>query len=1461
MPIDVTVTAHGAAALDALAAAVRRGQGRRSAGTRHDRRPQQHRRRHGPPGPRSPWRRGGRRGPHPVPRRRAARLAAPARRWSASGVDAHRRPRRQAGPGRRSRPLRVRAQPPVDRGRAARRVSGAAHRRPRGRRRPGPHAARCANRRASPPPSRRRLAGDWYDEGDLLAGAAVEVRAGLPRRFARVIVYLPELVRPLEQALLAAFGAVGAVELLVATCGDEQDDVDRSDGRAGRAADRSTARRRAGGARRRGTEGRGHLDHRCRRRGPPRRPGARRRRPPGRPVRPHGRACGRPTDPTPDMVEHQLVAAGIPWNGRPGTQTAELMVPRVLADLLELDRRGLRRSNLMTLLGDVPARDVRGRPVPTARWERIGRRAGIVREADWERGLHLARVDAGGAPTRRRSGRRVVGGAGDRAAHRPRRPGRAPAAGRRGSQWCHARLDRWFSPAALDRLDGDERAAWELTQRVLDRLGHLDSIGAPVTRAEFRATFVAELEVTPARHGTVGDGVHIGSISGAIGLDLDLVVVRRRGRRAAPPTAARRSAPRRGRSRCRRPAGQRDTRRARPPALRRPHRHDARRPGHRAPRRSARRRRQPSVALARGACPPSCAPWTPTPTHWRRRSSRSPPPSTGPVTSGPPLGRVRTSAGIRLATGDPVLARALALRDGRASARLTEFDGDLSSFPPPPLTGPVSPTQIEQWRACPHAYFVRYLLGVRPIDEPEAIEILTPLDRGNAMHAAIDRLHQRVLADELPDPAPRGWTDVHRAALVDLAEEVAAELQAAGRVRAGRRRGPTSGHAMVDELDEWLVEDAGEWAGRSIRVLRSVASVATARSRSRSALTDGRTIRFVGRIDRIDQLPDGSLIVTDHKTGKADQYRAVGPDDPTLGGTRFQLPVYAAAAQALTSQPDALVRAEYAFLRRGQFQRIGVDVRRRGRGMRCAASWPRSSTASRPGSSRPSRRRRNGGVRGLLVLRARRARHRRSVVASGSASATTTGWPRWFADARGRSAGAPMSGQLSLDLDAPPPAATRRRTPPRERASGTRPRLDLVRRGRRRRRQDDRARRADPHAGRGWRGHQGHRRDHVHREGRGRAAPPPARRAGSPRPIRAGRSTASTMRRSARCTPSPGGCSSSSRSRPACRPGSSCSTSSRAVWPSTSAGRTCSTSCSTIPSRRRRGSTAAELVQLCEFEQFGGTARPAPVAEDFQANWDLVDDRVELDPPPRPDWCRHEALPARWRQSSARRRPEDDTPDRRSSPSSPRSPTSSARRPAPGHHARGASSRSKHAVRQARGAAGTRPSGDSSAARPPSTTCARRGRARRRAVDQLLRRWRHYRQQLLGAIVGRFVLDGARRSGRRRHARVPRPARARPAPARAPTPTSAALLHAALPADPARRVPGHRPDPARDRRAPHRARRPIRRTRPTGDSSVPAPGRLFIVGDPKQSIYRFRRADIAQYLARRRPGRCRAPRC
>ena len=39
-----------------------------------------------------------------------------------------------------------------------------------------------------------------------------------------------------------------------------------------------------------------------------------------------------------------------------------------------------------------------------------------------------------------------------------------------------------------------------------------------------------------------------------------------------------------------------------------------------------------------------------------------------------------------------------------------------------------------------------------------------------------------------------------------------------------------------------------------------------------------------------------------------------------------------------------------------------------------------------------------------------------------------------------------------------------------------------------------------------------------------------------------------------------------------------------------------------------------------------------------------------------------------------------------------------------------------------------------------------------------------------------------------------------------------------------------------------------------GGGTGPEPGRLFTVGDPKQSIYRFRRADIATYLRARGGG-------
>ena len=84
-------------------------------------------------------------------------------------------------------------------------------------------------------------------------------------------------------------------------------------------------------------------------------------------------------------------------------------------------------------------------------------------------------------------------------------------------------------------------------------------------------------------------------------------------------------------------------------------------------------------------------------------------------------------------------------------------------------------------------------------------------------------------------------------------------------------------------------------------------------------------------------------------------------------------------------------------------------------------------------------------------------------------------------------------------------------------------------------------------------------------------------------------------------------------------------------------------------------------------------------------------------------------------------------------------------------------------------------------------------------------------------------------------------------------------LRGALPPPAARRVPGHRPDPVRARRA-ARVGRTRRRATAVGTRSRSTPGRLFVVGDPKQSIYRFRRADIATFLRRARSAFGAAPR-
>jgi hypothetical protein len=92
-------------------------------------------------------------------------------------------------------------------------------------------------------------------------------------------------------------------------------------------------------------------------------------------------------------------------------------------------------------------------------------------------------------------------------------------------------------------------------------------------------------------------------------------------------------------------------------------------------------------------------------------------------------------------------------------------------------------------------------------------------------------------------------------------------------------------------------------------------------------LADGRTLRFRGSADRVDLGDDGTIHVVDYKTGKADDFRRLGPENPDERGTKLQLPVYGMAARRFVGRPDAPVQARYWFISdREGFRRIGYEV-------------------------------------------------------------------------------------------------------------------------------------------------------------------------------------------------------------------------------------------------------------------------------------------------------------------------------------------------------------------------------------------------------------------------------------------------------------------------------------------------------------------------------------------------------
>ena len=648
------------------------------------------------------------------------------------------------------------------------------------------------------------------------------------------------------------------------------------------------------------------------------------------------------------IVAEQLDAAGVAWNGRGVRPVADRMLGRWLLDLLSLPEQRYARPAVMGLLAGAPVLDSSGRRIEAGPLQRVSRDAGIVRDRrEWRVKLAAhARSQRAAADTEAATAEPrewLVAGRRRDADHAD---ALARLVGELFDQLDEAsRLHSWSQLAAwslriVTRYLGDERrrtgwpalerAAAERVEQALERLAGLDEVEPTTDLRVFRRTLQLELDDDLGKIGELGRGVLVGTPSAALGLDLDLVVVMGLSE-GIFPTRPREDSLLPDAERAK--AG--DELRQRTERVGTEHRHLL---AALTAAGTARIVTSPRGDLRRSV--------THAPSRWL--------PAAGVTTMASFASRVthvafpatRQEYGLRALAGtasgarhrllaepavaaDGVLRRSVELTLGRAAERFTRFDGNIGVLAPH-IRGlgdhVTSASALETWLTCPHAYFMRYVLRVQPVENPEELLEIDALEKGSLVHDVLEKWLQAMLDGPVPAPE-QPWPPAARRHLLDLAERAFDDAQARGVVghpllwRRDRRR-------LALDLARFLDEDDKRRAALGatpIGAERPFGIPGTHTVPLVIDLGDGRCVRVRGRIDRVDRA-GRTVVVADYKTGGTSRYDDLKPDQPLADGTKLQLAIYGLAIRA--SEPDAgAVCMEYWFTSaKGQFKRIGYPL-------------------------------------------------------------------------------------------------------------------------------------------------------------------------------------------------------------------------------------------------------------------------------------------------------------------------------------------------------------------------------------------------------------------------------------------------------------------------------------------------------------------------------------------------------
>ena len=261
-----------------------------------------------------------------------------------------------------------------------------------------------------------------------------------------------------------------------------------------------------------------------------------------------------------------------------------------------------------------------------------------------------------------------------------------------------------------------------------------------------------------------------------------------------------------------------------------------------------------------------------------------------------------------LLDGESLVRECFPLLDGGLRARAIARSASLSPFtglvvkaagvmdPSARPERAISPSSMERLAACPLSWFYRYGLALRAPQDPvyDSEAWLGGDQRGALLHevfaaftmqfsehhAEIDGAAADDAMAAIVDEVIARWVaQVPRPGDVVFTDEVAELKRAAASFLEMERQALRNGDDGKWRYFEY--EFGGPAPGGDY------------------ALTDGTSLNITGRVDRVDELGDGSLRVIDYKSGRATIYRKASKAGLFNGGRRLQPAMYASIVSDL----------------------------------------------------------------------------------------------------------------------------------------------------------------------------------------------------------------------------------------------------------------------------------------------------------------------------------------------------------------------------------------------------------------------------------------------------------------------------------------------------------------------------------------------------------------------------------